>query len=161
MAGDWNPEKPQPPPLPEPFRVADTPPSGTPTLVGLQRPVLPPPLPARLSVETDADTPGPKEMARLIRGLRQDLVLLRDTLPQQLAAVVQGAVQSGGGAPSVPVTPVPPSRKQAATQVVTNAAKWTTIAVGVLGIAAQIASQFKPGLVGPIQTVIQLLGGTP
>lgn len=115
---------PKPPPLPpflpsdpplEPFRVADTPPSGT--LVGLPRPAL---------GESDAEAPGPgpQEMARLIRGLRQD-------------------------------------RRQAATRAVSDVAKYTTLAVGVLGIAAQVASQFKPGLVGPIQTLIQLLGGAP
>lgn len=144
------PRTPPAPPPEEPFRVADTPPSGSPTLVGLPRPA-PPPLPSALGA--DSDLPGPREMARLIRGLRQDLVVFRDALPQLL--------QSVQASPPVPLTPVPPSRKKAATQVVTNAAKWTTIVVGVLGIAAQIAAQFKPGLVGPIQTVIQMLGGSP
>jgi hypothetical protein len=93
------------------------------------------------------DDPGPAELARLIRGLRTELVLLRDSLPPL--------------APSALPTPVPPSRRQAASQVAANAAKYVTLTVGVLGIAAQVAAVFKPGLVGPLQTLIQLLGGTP
>lgn len=35
--------------------------------------------------------------------------------------------------------------------------KYSAIALGVLSIAAQVAAQFKPGLVGPIQLALQLL----
>lgn len=144
-------DAPKPPPLPrEPFRQADTPPSGTPTLVGMSRPMLPPPGSA---LDLEVDTPSPKEVARLIRGLRQDLVLFRDTLPQLL--------QSVQAAPSVPLTPVPPSKRQTAVQAGGALAKWTTIVMGVLGLAATVAHQFRPDLEGPIQFLIKFLGGTP
>lgn len=151
--------QPRPPPLPpEPFRLGDTPPSGTPTLVGLPRPALPPlPPPAASSLDISGDTPGPKDVQRHIEGLRAELVYFREWLPQQLAA----AAQSGQTAPAVPLTPVPPSRKQAAVQVVGVLGKWTTIVMGVLGLAATVAHQFRPDLEGPIQFLIKLLGGTP
>jgi hypothetical protein len=38
-------------------------------------------------------------------------------------------------------------------------AKWGAIAVGVLGVAAQVARIWRPDLAGPIETLQQLLGG--
>jgi hypothetical protein len=116
----------------------------------MSRPMLPPPGSA---LDLEVDTPSPKEVARLIRGLRQDLVLFRDTLPQLL--------QSVQAAPPVPLTPVPPSKRQTAVQAGGALAKWTTIVMGVLGLAATVAHQFRPDLEGPIQFLIKFLGGTP
>jgi hypothetical protein len=42
--------------------------------------------------------------------------------------------------------------------------KYSLIVIGALGVAAQVAAIFKPGIVGPIQTLIQMLqalGGHP
>lgn len=105
---------------------------------------------AEPETERYREPPSREEVGALIGEVRQLLVLLRPQLPTPQPEL-----------PSPPLTPVPPSRRQAAALVVTNAAKWTTIAVGVLGLAAQVAAAFKPGLVGPIQTLIQLLGGSP
>jgi hypothetical protein len=38
-------------------------------------------------------------------------------------------------------------------------AKYTAIATGVVGLALQIASAFRPDLVSPLQTLLSLLGG--
>lgn len=104
-----------------------------------------------------ADTPPsgtpavatPYDLVKLLLATRAEMALLNERLRNLPAP-------SSSQPP-----PLPQTKRQAAAQVVGNAAKWTTIAVGVLGIAAQIASQFKPGLVGPLQTLIQLLGGSP
>lgn len=142
---DLRTKPPRPPPLPrEPFApvrdLRDTQP------LPLGRPAP--------EIEQEPPPTGPYELAYLIRGLRHDLVLLREEIgsltPPQ--------------APAVPLTPVPPSKRQAAALAVGNVAKYTTLAVGVLGLAAQVAAMFKPGLVGPIQTLIELvrgLGGAP
>ena len=37
--------------------------------------------------------------------------------------------------------------------------QWGLVATGVLGVAAQVASMFKPELVGPLQSLIGILGG--
>jgi len=72
---------PGPPPLPqaEPFRTADTPPSGT--LVGLPRvprheirPLAPEPVDAQEQEPATHD-----DLDRLIRALRQEIVFLRDS----------------------------------------------------------------------------------
>lgn len=60
------PEPPKPPPLPEPFHGGDTPRSGTPTLVGLRRPVLVPPPPRAVVPElapAPARRPSPRPPA--------------------------------------------------------------------------------------------------
>lgn len=38
-------------------------------------------------------------------------------------------------------------------------AKYTAIATGVVGLALQVASAFRPDLVSPLQTLMNLLGG--
>lgn len=40
-----------------------------------------------------------------------------------------------------------------------DATKWAGVATMVLTIAAQVAAAFRPNLVGPIQTVINMLTG--
>lgn len=84
---------------------------------------------------------SPYELVDLIRGLRAELVFHR----QALAAAVTPA----------------PRAKAGALALTGNVAKWGAVAVGVLGVASQIAAMFRPDLVGPIQTVIQLIGGAP
>ncbi len=149
------PDVPQPPPLPpeEPFRSADTPPSGTPTLVGLQRPALPPPPPP--SSLADSGAPSPAEVARLIRGLRQDLVLFRDTLPQLL--------QSVQASPPVPVTPVPPSQRTAARKALQGLVGVTAAAVitALLTLLGAIAAKRWPAYADLITGLVQSVGGGP
>lgn len=152
-------EPPKPPPLPqdEPFRRADTPPSGTPTLVGLQRPTLPPPASSTRRVPTDSDDPGPKEMARLIRGLRQEIVLFRETLPEQIAALVQSAQSS----PPVLVTPVPPSQRTAARKALAGAIGVSAAAgvTAILTLLGGIAAKRWPAYADLITGLVQALGG--
>jgi hypothetical protein len=84
------------------------------------------------------------EVTRLTRDiavLRQELVLTRDRLP--------GPPPEGQDAA--------PTKTQAVARVAGGSSKWVLIALGVLGVAAQVAAQFKPGLVSPLQTLIQLL----
>ncbi|HEU4580912.1 MAG TPA: hypothetical protein VFS67_21785 [Polyangiaceae bacterium] len=129
---------PRPPPLPprplaaEPFprvdRDAETPRSGVPRVV--------PPEPAPLPNVLD-----------LIAALRQDVVLLRESLPPH-------------GPSFVPTDP-PPSKGQVAARAVGKGSQWLMIAIGALGVAAQIAHIYRPDLEGPIQVAIKLLGGTP
>lgn len=75
--------------------------------------------------------------------LRRELVLLREALPPTRDTLS------------------PPSKRQQAAKAVSDVAKWTTIAVGVLGVATQVAAMFRPDLVGPLQTLLKLLGGAP
>lgn len=139
-----------PPRIPtEAFRLADTPPGGTPTstLVGMPRPSLTPVSPV--------DPPsGPYELAGLIRGLRQELIILRESLPPTAPTVLV-----------TPSTPPPPSKGKVAAQVagkvVGRGSQWLAIAIGALGIAGQIAHIYRPDIEGPIQMAIKLLGGTP
>lgn len=128
----------RPPPLPprplapEPFvlvdRDAETPPSGVPRVA----PPEDPPLPNVLDI---------------ISALRQDIVLLRESLPPH--------------GPSLVPTDPPPSKRQVAVRAVGKGSQWLMIAIGVLGVAAQIAHIYRPDLEGPIQVAIKLLGGTP
>jgi hypothetical protein len=117
---------PLPPPSPvEPFRLSDTPRTG-----GI------------------SNVPGPGEMAGLIRGLRQDIVLLREHLP----------IVPPAGPSVMPTTVPPPSKRQVAGKAAAGTVKWVFIANGALGFAVQLAAQFKPGLVGPLQLLGQFLG---
>lgn len=52
-----------------------------------------------------------------------------------------------------------PSMAVQAAQKAAGFGKYSLIIIGALGVAAQIAAQFRPGLVGPIQVLIELLGG--
>jgi hypothetical protein len=79
-------------------------------------------------------------LARDISVLRQELALTRDRLP--------GPAPEGQPAPT---------RAKVAAQVAGGSSKWVLIALGALGVAAQVAAQFKPGLVSPLQTLIQML----
>jgi hypothetical protein len=39
-----------------------------------------------------------------------------------------------------------------------NVGKYTAVIVGVLGLAVQVASLWRPDLVGPLQTLLKLFG---
>lgn len=87
------------------------------------------------------ETPGPAEIARLIRALRQDLVLLR----QLLTAAPSGVEDAAEDSP----------RKL----TVGSAAKWGLIAYGALGLGIEIAGMLEPDLVGPLQELQRLVRG--
>lgn len=92
---------------------------------------------------TPPDEPtGPYEMARLIRGLRYDLLQLRALLATHAPA-------------SVPPPPTPAQPKL----TVGSAAKWFFIVNGALEFGVQIAAVFKPDLVGPLQGFREMLRG--
>ena len=80
---------------------------------------------------------------------------------QELVVALRQALAHAEGRAPVSVAPAPLSRRQQAARWTGKVAQWVALAVGVLGIAAQVAAIFRPDLVGPIQTVIQLLGGQP
>lgn len=134
-------------------------------------PSQPPPLPLRVL------PPRPQEpFVDLTADPQPDTVRTSGRVPEMLpppsaltspiehrdlvAALRQALAQAEGQAP-VSSVPPPLSRRQVAARWTGKAAQWVTLAVGVLGIAAQVAAIFRPDLVGPIQTVIQLLGGRP
>lgn len=129
-----DPPRKQPPPLPP-------------------RPLVPEPFvllnadPAPDTVRTRRDEMLPPEPLPLSEEtgylLRRELVLLREALPPTRDTLS------------------PPSKRQQATKAMSDVAKWTTIAIGVLGVATQVAAMFRPDLVGPLQTLLKLLGGAP
>ena len=88
------------------------------------------------------ESPSPAEIARLIRGLRQDLVLLR----QLLTAAPAGLE---------PAEPEPAPRRL----TVGSAAKWGLIAYGAIGLAIELAGMLRPDLVGPLQELQRLVSG--
>lgn len=135
---------------------------------------LPPPLPPRpftpnpfrdvreeeqlRSADTPPERPVPqptlREVVDALNAHRRDLVALSGRLDAQ---------QPPAGPSVVSIPPDSPPKSKA--MVVASAAgalgKWTTIVMGVLGLAATVAHQFRPDLEGPIQFFIKLLGGTP
>ena len=84
----------------------------------------------------------------------EELALLRDGI---------GSLTPGPMLPPPPDTePAPASRRDKAMGALRFTGKGSTLllaAVGALGVAVQLASAFKPGLVGPIQTLLELLKG--
>lgn len=117
------------------------------------RPIVPEPFvllnaePAPDTVRTRRDEMLPPEPLPLSEEtgylLRQEMVLLREALPTKADTLS------------------PPSKRQQAARAVSDVAKWTTLAIGVLGVAVQVAAMFRPDLVGPLQTLLKLLGGAP
>ncbi len=102
-------------------------------------------------------------VARQIVAVSKQIALLRndlDTISAKQTAVrddVGSALRSLSVAP-LPAASVPtPSLAAKAAQKTVGVTRYGLIALGALGVAAQIAAQFKPGMVGPIQTLIQLL----
>lgn len=76
--------------------------------------------------------------------LRRELALTRETLPTLPAMA----------SPSLP----PPSKARQATSAVVALGKYTAIATGIIGLAVQIATIWRPDLVGPLQVLGKLLG---
>lgn len=96
-----------------------------------------------------------------LHGARNDIdsCLERLALLQQDSADLRRRLDvppsSAGGAS---LTPAP--RRSIAVQAAVKTGslgKYTLIVLGALGVAAQVAAVFKPNIVGPIQTLIQLL----
>jgi len=130
---------------------------------------------------TDADppTPGPVQIPTIgtvsrqlqgvagqMHGARNDI----DTLIERVVLVQQDLADlrkrlwdaPAPSAAGVALSPdVRPSMAVKAGKATLSFGKYTAIALGVLGVAGQIAAQLKPGLVGPIQIALQLLGGSP
>lgn len=122
--------------MPEPFVSLVEP---MPDTVRTRRDEMPPP-----ELEKPPLTRGEASLTREEASLlRQEIILLREALPTR------------------PESLTPPSRRQQAAKAVSDVARWTAITVGVLGVATQVAAMFRPDLVGPLQTLIKLLGGSP
>jgi hypothetical protein len=85
--------------------------------------------------------------------LRRELVLRRERLPPRASE----RPNPEPGTPSVP----PKSRAIVALSTAGRAGQILTIAIGVLGIAAEIAAVFRPDLQGPIEFARQFLKGIP
>jgi len=110
-------------------------------------------------------------VAGQLHGARNDLDALteRVRLVQQDSAELRKllkdppALPSAAGGSSLSPAPTPSMAVQAA-QKAGSLGKYTLIVIGALGVASQVAALFKPGLVGPIQVLIDLLqqlGGHP
>lgn len=91
------------------------------------------------------DLDGVAERLRLVQ---QDVAALKKSAPVP-APLLTGTTPPGDAAR--------PSLAAQAMLKTVGWGKYGLIALGALGVASQVAAQFKPGLVGPIQTLIQLL----
>ncbi len=131
-----DPPRKQPPPLPPRPLVAEP-------FVNL----VADPAPDTVRTRRDEMPPPELEEPPLTRGeaysLRKEIILLREALPTKRDTLS------------------PPSKRQQAAKAVSDVARWTAIAIGVLGVATQVAAMFRPDLVGPLQTLLKLLGGAP
>lgn len=146
MADPPRPSPRQPPPLPplplrsvtapitEPFRDLTSPEDRAADTQRTRRDEMPPPA-------LDALTESTAQL------LRRELALVRETLP----TLPSGAL--------LPVTSPPPSRARQATSAVLTLGKYTAVAAGLLGFAVQVATIWRPDLVGPLQMLQRLLGG--
>lgn len=96
-------------------------------------------------------------VASQIHGARNDI----DGLTERLKLVQQGLVSIQSvpppSAPAPSAAPPRPSMAVQAAKTSVKAGQYVLIALGALGVAAQVAAIFQPGLVAPIQTLIDLL----
>lgn len=97
-------------------------------------------------------------VASQLHGARNDI----DGLTERLKLVHEGLAQLGNPSPpatgsSLPAVAPRPSMAAQAAKGTVKAGQYVLIALGALGVAAQVAALYKPGLVGPIQTLIDLL----
>jgi len=108
-------------------------------VVTMPPPNLPPPFPKAVEVETE---PGLGLLALKAENarLRRERNEARDAL---------------SGSDSVP----PPTRRQKAVGATVGTVQWLGVATLLVTVAVQIASAYRPGLVGPLQQLLQLLGG--
>lgn len=103
--------------------------------------IRPPPFPPARDETTE---PG-IGMSRETIALRKENARLRSERNEALAQVPE----------SLP----PPTRTQKAAGVTLSTVQWLGVASLVLTAAAQIASAYRPGLVGPIQHMIEIVKG--
>lgn len=92
----------------------------------------------------------------------RDLVLGVDELGKGLHAKLDklappAAPDAPAAPPATPSQPPAASKRQVAAATTMNLAKWGTLAIGVLGIAAQIAKVWRPSLVAPLDQALDLL----
>jgi hypothetical protein len=103
--------------------------------------------PDTVRTRRDEETPPPLPLTEATaRALRRDLLLLRETLPTLPSA-------------PPPVTLAPPSKARQAGNLVVGVGKYAAVVAGVLGLAVQVATIWRPDLVGPLQMLQRLLGG--
>jgi hypothetical protein len=88
----------------------------------------------------------------------RDLVVGVDELGKGLHAKLDAQAVAQATPPSSPPKPRP-SLPAAAAQHAVAGAKWLALAVGVLGIAAQIAKVWRPSLAAPLDQAVELLKG--
>lgn len=112
-------------------------------LVTLPPPNFPPPFPKAVEAETE---PG--------LGLLQ-VKAERDRYRRERNEARAERDELLANSPSIP----PPTRRQKAVGGVVGTVQWVGVATLLLTAAVQIASAYRPGLVGPLQQLLQLLGG--
>lgn len=104
-------------------------------------------------------------MASHVYGLRNDIDNITErqkTLAEDVAVLRKRLCDEPVlTAASVALTPAPsaprPSLAAAAGKATVGAGRNILMALGALGVAAQIAAIYRPGLVAPLQTLIDLL----
>ncbi len=99
-----------------------------------------------LSREVEQMSEDPRD--QMIRDLRLTNILYREKLT---------AANMPNTSPS-PIPEAPKSRAVLAAGAAMNIGKYTALAVGVLGLAVQVASIWRPDLVGPLQNLLKLFG---
>ena len=85
----------------------------------------------------------------------EDVAALRKRLCDEPALAAAGVVITSASQPAT--APPRPSLAVQAVKTTSGFGKYGLMALGALGLAAQIAAVYRPGLVGPLQTVIQML----
>lgn len=108
-----------------------------------------------------------EQLAARFDTFHQELALLRGQLLGDITPPFSLRRPPGNPAPITPPTPAndatepAPSSVRAAAGTAGKAAlrgsKWLLMTIGALGVAVQIASAYRPGLVAPIQTLVDLL----
>lgn len=87
--------------------------------------------------------------------LAEDVAALRKRLCDEPVLAAAGVVIASASQP-VAAQPRPSLAVQAAKSTA-GFGKYGLMVLGALGLAAQIAAVYRPGLVGPLQTLIQML----
>ncbi len=124
---------------------------------------LPPPLPLSVPTPREPYAPAPSvasaaqvtELAKVVLRKLNEHGDRLDVFHQELALLRQQPAPNDTS-DTMP-SPPSPSLPGAVAQHAVTGAKWLLVAIGALGVAVQAASYFKPGLVGPLETVLRLL----
>lgn len=135
-----------------------TPPTGTPA-------INPPrPLPTLATVQASVDA-----LLREMRGARLDIDGLKTEVKTVRAKVsdteeIIRISHLPSPASLVPSSLIPPPASRPsiaakAAQKGLDLGKYTAIVIGVLSVVAQVVAQFKPAYLGPITSMLKLLGG--